>query len=395
MRHACRIALWMALAGSLGCGDGGGSSKDSRDATPTTTPTPVASATAKSTPVAAANAWSVGDRSDPDGPDQPGLGGGIILRSSDGGAHWVQTFLEPGSFAGIAFADATRGWAVGFRSGAGEILRSDDTGLSWASQRAGVPFDVFNLFGVQALSRDVAIAVGSGAPIPGTANAPSVILRTEDAGVSWAVVPIATGGGGDPTRTPLASVCIAPTGTGIVVGSGMNTAIATRTSDNGHTWMDVTTRVVGTSAGELFDVACRDDEFWVATNGTTFARYSADGGETWRDVTVPADVAALAGISAPARGVAVAVGIDSSNGALIIRTEDAGVTWTRQPIEGIVGEGTLHDVAFAGPDDGTAVGGRSTTPGSLTVLSPTQGATWTSGVPLDGFVRLLDVARIP
>jgi photosystem II stability/assembly factor-like uncharacterized protein len=294
-------------------------------------------------------------------------------------------------FAGIAFADATRGWAVG-----SEIWRSDDTGLSWASQRAGVPLDVFNLFGVQALSRDTAIAVGSGAPIPGTANAPSVILRTEDAGVSWTVVPIAPGGGGDPTRTPLASVCIAPTGTGIVVGSGMSTAIAARTTDDGRTWTDVTTRVVGTSAGELFDVACRDDEFWIATNGRTFVRYSVDAGETWRDgVPVTLDTA-VAGISAPAPGVAVAVGAEA-NQPLIVRTDDAGRTWTRQPIDGFTGEGALYDVSFAGPHDGTAVGERGTTTGSLTVLSPTQGSSWTNGEPffLDGFVRLRDVARIP
>jgi hypothetical protein len=352
----------------------------------------VATATPQSTPVAAANAWSVGDRAEPGEPSQRD---GIILRSSDAGAHWTPTFTEANSLlAGVSFADATRGWAVGFRSGSGEILRSDDSGLTWSSQRAAVSVDGFDLTAVQALSREKVVAVGGGAPLPGTADAPSLILRTGDAGVTWTVALIAAGDSGDQSRTRLSSVCITSAGMGIAVGSGMSTRLGARTSDAGITWTDITTSLAGTTAGELFDVACLDDEFWVATNGATFARYSADSGQTWGDVAVPANVAALTGISAPARGVAVAVGLDTANQPLIIRTDDAGGTWTRQPIDLTAGEGVLNDVSFAGPDDGTAVGEQAAA-GSLTVVSPAQGSTWTSGTPLDGFVRLLDVARIP
>jgi photosystem II stability/assembly factor-like uncharacterized protein len=140
-------------------------------------------------------------------------------------------------------------------------------------------------------------------------------------------------------------------------------------------------------------VACLADEVWIATNGGTFVRYSEDAGGTWRDVAVPTDVAVLGGISAPARGVAIAVGLDATNHPLIIRTADGGATWGRQPIDGSTGEGFLNDVSFASSAAGTAVG-QLNSPSSLTAISENQGITWTSGDSLAGDVQLRDVARI-
>ncbi len=399
-----RMILYAMFAVSVGCGSGGSSGNDNRDPDPTSTP--AATATPQPTPEDRASAWSVGDRSEPGGPDTPGRVEGIILRSTDAGAHWTQTLsVEGAGFEGVSFADASRGWVVGFSGGAGEILRSDDSGLTWASQRAAVPLDgIFSLHAVQALSRDTVVAVGGGVPLQGTGDAPGLLLRTENAGATWTVVPIPTGGGGDSTRTRLVSVCITPGGTGLAVGSGTSTRLVVRTSDHGMSWTDITTRVVGSTAGELLDVACHEDEFWVATTGNTlagtFVRYSADRGATWRDA-LPVELnTGIVGISAPGRGVAVAVGGDAMNQPLILRTEDAGVTWTRQPIEGIATEWSLNAVSFAGPNDGTAVGAPSGLPpgetGSLTALSPTEGSsTWTRGESLEGFVSLYDVARIP
>ncbi len=398
MRGAWRVILCTALVAAVGCGDGGGSGNDNGNPDPTSTATPgvAPTATSQSTPVPRANAWSVGARS------EPGRIDGIILRSSDAGAHWTETLsVEGADFGGVSFGDASRGWVVGFSGGSGEILRSDDSGLTWESQRAAVRLDdTFSLHAVQALSVDRVVAVGGGAPIQGTGNAPSLILRTDDAGATWTVAPITPGGGGDPTRTRLTSLCITSSGAGIAVGSGTTSVLAARTSDNGLSWTDVTALVQGSSAGELFDVACLGDEFWITTNGETFVRYSADGGTTWRD-TLPVELdEGIVGIDTPAPGVAVAVGVDAMNQPLITRTEDAGVTWTRQPIEGITQEWSLNDVSFAGPSDGTAVGAPAGLPagdsGSLTVLSPREGSsTWTRGESLEGFVSLYDVARIP
>ena len=401
VRDVWRMALYAVLVTIAGCGNGGGSGNDNRAVDPTSTPTPpltptpIASSTPtpQTTPVSAANAWSVGARVEAGGPDVPGREDGLILRSTDAGAHWTPTLtVADALFEGVSFADASRGWVVG----SGEILRSDDGGLTWASQRTAVPLSRFSLEAVQALSRDTVVAVGGGEPLQGTGDAPSSILRTEDAGTTWTVLPISPGGGGDPTRTRLQSVCITPAGTGLAVGTGTTSRLVARTADHGASWADITARVASSTGGEFFDVTCLDDEFWITTDGATFVTYSADGGGNWHSVVVPHDVAGLTGISAPARGVAIAVGVDATNHPLIIRTSDAGLTWTRQPIDGSVGEGGLNDVSFAG-DSGTAVGGPQdlSATGSVTAISQTQGLNWTAGDSLEGRVSLHDVARLP
>lgn len=399
MQRFMRIVPCVVLAVGVGCG--GGSGSDGRNPSSTPTPPIVATATPQSTPLARANAWSVGARFEPIGSEGALLDYGIILRSSDAGAHWTETYArEHARFAGVSFADESRGWVVG----SDEILRSDDGGLTWISVRAAVPIEVFVLQAVHAVSRDVMVGVGGGAPILGTGDAPSLILRTEDGGATWTVPPIAAGGGGDPARSRLGSVCLTSAGTGLAIGAAMNAQLAVRTTDRGASWIDVTLAVEGSPGGGFVSVACHEDEWWVLTNGRTsigelLVRYSPDGGGQWRDVGVPADPnAGLTSISAPAPGVAVAVGLDETNRPLIVRTDDVGVTWRRQLIEGSASGTFLNAVSFAAPDDGTAVGGRldDTSPmGSLTALSPRQGSTWTLGEPLEGFVYLWDVERIP
>lgn len=400
MRRAERTLLGVLLIIGVGCGGGDGSGKGSPG--PDATSAPSASASPTPTPIAPANAWSVGDRSHAGGPDTPGRIEGIVVRSTDGGAHWTETLtVEGASFADVSFADASRGWVVGYGQGSGAILRSDDGGVAWVSQRATVPVELFDLTAAQALTRDLVVAVGGGAPIPGTGDAPALILRTVDAGATWTVVPIPANGGGDPTRTRLAGVCITPTGAGIAVGSGMSTRLVVRTSDFGASWVDITARAAGSSVAELFDVACYEDELWITTNGGTFVRYSGDGGITWRDVLPITLDTAIGGIAAPSRGVAVAVGVDDAGQPLILRTEDRGGSWARESIDGFAREGCLADIALGGADDALAVGEAGCLvlaqppPGSLTLIGDSRQDAWNAGAPISGYVRLRGVDRIP
>ena len=399
MQRFLRIVPCVVLAVGVGCG--GGSGSEGRNPPSAPTPAIVVTATPQPTPLARANAWAVGARFEPIGSDGAFLDYGIMLRSSDAGAHWTETYArEHARFLGVSFADDSRGWVVG----SDEILRSDDGGLDWISVRAAVPIELFVLQAVQAVSRDVVVAVGGGAPILGSGDAPSLILRTEDGGATWTVPPCASGGGGDPSRSRLGSVCITPAGTGLAIGAAMNAQLAVHTADYGASWIDVTLAVQGSPGGGFVSVACNEDELWVLTNGRTstgelLVRYSPDGAGQWLDVGVPADAnAGLTSIGAPARGVAVAVGLDEMNQPLIVRTDDVGITWRRQPIDGSASGTILNAVSFAGPDDGTTVGGRlddSAPAGSLTALSSRQGPTWTVGQPVGGFVYLWDVERIP
>ena len=86
----------------------------------------------------AQHGWAVGDNT---------LTGGVILATSDGGAHWSKANYDDFYFQGVSFADAQHGWAVGYYSSMGSssnlILGTADGGVSWSIQKmspiAGAP----------------------------------------------------------------------------------------------------------------------------------------------------------------------------------------------------------------------------------------------------------------
>ena len=76
----------------------------------------------------------------------------------------------------VAFADATRGYAVGAK---GIVLRTDDGGATWKDQESGL---TTNLFAVSAASRDEALVAGD----------QGRVLTTKDGGKTWSVQPTIT-----------------------------------------------------------------------------------------------------------------------------------------------------------------------------------------------------------
>ena len=82
----------------------------------------------------AQHGWAVGvDDRKPDN-------GGLILATTDGGAHWqVQKAGTTNQLFDVAFTDATHGWAVGEEyARGGTILATTDGGAHWQVQRSGV-----------------------------------------------------------------------------------------------------------------------------------------------------------------------------------------------------------------------------------------------------------------
>src|SRR6516164_5572664 len=97
-------------------------------------------------------------------------GGGIILRTEDGGVTWsLRASGTTRTLRAISFGDANTGFAVG---AAGTILRTDDGGETWGAQTTGSS-NLLN--GVSFVNPSVGTAVGE----RGT------ILRTEDGGATW------------------------------------------------------------------------------------------------------------------------------------------------------------------------------------------------------------------
>ena len=82
------------------------------------------SACATSHPSLGSYGWGVGE-------------GGVILATTDGGAHWVKQHSgTTDDLNDVAFADVRHGWAVGAsrRLAAGVVLATTDGGAHWVKQ---------------------------------------------------------------------------------------------------------------------------------------------------------------------------------------------------------------------------------------------------------------------
>lgn len=108
-------------------------------------------------------------------------GNGVILRAADGKDFKQVASPVDITLTGLAFADASNGWAVGHD---GAILHSADAGASWALQN-WQPDQNAPLFGVLPLSTQQIITVG----------AFGTIKASEDGGKTWADIdaPAVTG----------------------------------------------------------------------------------------------------------------------------------------------------------------------------------------------------------
>jgi len=384
------IAAVAAILVLGGCGSDGGSGESANQ--PTSNPTPSPTATAEML----ANAWTVGSvvSSEAGVPDEH-----VVLRSFDGGHTWIETFRGDASLAGISFADRRNGWAVGVD----EVLRSEDSGATWVSQRSRVPVAILQAIAVLARSSLRAIVVGGR---QGTAlGAPSLILVTNDGGQTWTEAPITGGQGGSLDRALLRAVCVSEADIGIAVGRGISDASATvvRTLDGGATWHDITNLVSGGGAGSLLNlnaVGCVGQNLWIVGQGTRQIVHSADGGMTWEDQTAniaPSGAFALFGTAFANATTGFAVGADGSM-PVAFRTIDAGATWERRPISGADGPGLLLGVALVSEGSATAVGlrGEEGNPqSSLTVTTDDGGGTWEATTASVDALVLRAIARQP
>ena len=250
-------------------------------------------------------------------PATPGLdawlvSGRTIWHTADGGAGWTRQ-LEgaPRHLVGVAFADASHGWAVGTH---GLVLATTDGGASWQTQASVGP----NLWHVACVDARHAWAIGpagqlvsttdGGASwrtrlVPGVANstpgdvglafadarhgwvaAGHVILSTPDGGATWTVQ----------RRRPgewLAAVACSDARHAWAVGNaGGDQPLVLATSDGGATWqrqhVGRPDLVYGNFA--LSTVACSGDRLaWAASSSQHLLSLTRDGGRSWRVSACP------------------------------------------------------------------------------------------------------------
>jgi photosystem II stability/assembly factor-like uncharacterized protein len=262
------------------------------------------------------------------------VGNGGILATTNGGATWgTRSSGSWASLYGIAFSDATRGWAVGE---GGAIRATVDGGATWSAQRSGSDA---SLYGVAFSDASRGWAVGDG----------GAILATTNGGATWS-----TQNSG--SSAWLFGVAFADATHGWAVGDG-GTILAT--TNGGATWSTQNSA----STARLYDVTFVD-----ATRGWAVGRNGAllmttSGGATWS--------AQNSGTTEWLEGVTFRNDSDGwvvGRGGTILATTNGGATWSAQNSGS---SARLWAVTFVSATQGWAVG-----EGGTILVTTNGGATW-------------------
>jgi photosystem II stability/assembly factor-like uncharacterized protein len=280
-------------------------------------------------------------------------GGGVFMRSADGGATWSTSFAIGSSVNAMHFVSSTLGYVVGDQ---GFIARTDDGGQTWTPQISTVQT---TLNDVHFFDANLGLAVGDG----------STILHSTDGGTTW--TPVTVPGFGNAYGVSFADADVA-----ITVGTN---GARLRSVDGGASWtrLDVPVNVVETRT-------LRSVIFTSATTGFAAGGQSNpimrtdDAGQTW--AKVPGASASGATDGSCGFGAIALLGnkgLAAATCGWLAHSSDGGVSWTKFPAVGLHLETDTFDVAFgAGSAVAVAVGGE----GQL-YRTTNAGASWTSLFP--------------
>ncbi len=272
------------------------------------------------TPTDAGDLWAVGWAT----PFSPGIYGdfdgeaGVVYRCGDG-VRWKQQEIDEGAvLTSVDFAGSA-GWIAGLE---GRVRHTADGGTNWQELTAGTSRDIYD---IQALDAESAIAVADDRQL-----GRYVIMRTADAGASWATHPM------DSPRDLLKRVSILGPSHVLVAGTRLlptgKRGLLLESTDGGVTWSQ---RLLQSCTRTVRDMTFIDDSRgWILastgmmedrksyTNYGTQLLRTADGGVSWQ--TVSLGQVSETGLYAVAFG-------DPSNGWLfgdkVLKTSDGGLTW--------------------------------------------------------------------
>jgi photosystem II stability/assembly factor-like uncharacterized protein len=387
------------------CGGGG-----REGAPPAATPSPAAATPIPTTPVSPAATTPIPTTTVPlAGLVAWAAGANQVLRSDDGGSHWI-SIQNPGGRR-LAFVDRDTGWLIG---GSSFIVHTIDGGRQWANQTKNIAGVLPVLIDVAALDGMRAVAVGSENPVDDPARShdgPPVVLVTSNGGATWRRARL---DGVDPSllaEVRLTSVCLTTAGLGLATGTDFKNfeqTVVLITRDAGETWENITARLplrfsarVGCTPGE---------QLWFLAGESTVVR-SSDGGLTWEDrgtdLRPNLTPQALTFVD-PSTGWLVAEdpsGVPSAPGRpghriVLLDTQDAGEHWGERLVASDRGELTLA-VDFFDRRRGVVVAQdlhplalpRSSF--GLSFVTTDGGATWTETVHPEPIDALWDVELFP
>jgi photosystem II stability/assembly factor-like uncharacterized protein len=267
--------------------------------------------------------------------DQP-----VVVRSEDGGEHFVPVPIGVQGFglSDITFVDEDHGWAVGSRlggdtrfgpqyGGGGLVLRTGDGGRTW-EVADDLPFDlVGGLRRVAFVDRSHGFALGQ------TRGNNPLLLASADSGSTWQARTV-PGGIGE-----VRDLTFVDDQRGWLLGlSGENkrpdgsiptVAIVMGTTDGGATW-DEQWRMAGMNVWE-FDFTDSQTGFVIgelADRAQSALLATSDGGTSWTLSDVPGRALTTIDFSDARHGW-----VGGMQGACVRVTDDGGRTWASRRVE--------------------------------------------------------------
>lgn len=234
-------------------------------------------------------------------------GSGVILakfssslrRSTDYGATWTQTWSPGVSAANVrSVASVTGAWIASTTTAVFRVTSSDGSG-SWTALPAA---DIGSTGRVSTLHTD-----GASMIIAAPTGANTIPYRTNDAGLTWAELPVSLNNPGVGTTYPSfvrvsASVIIS-----FAVGYGTGVFYGSITTDNGATWTGFTS-TISTSVTGIKSLAANDAGalLLLANNGLAFV--SGDLAANWLELPYGLGTGVPAGTGSGPNALAVSGG---------------------------------------------------------------------------------------
>lgn len=289
--------------------------------------------------------------------------GGVVLRTTDGGATWLARPTPAGDsieFRDVHALNADTAWIMSAGNGtASRIYRTNDGGTTWQLQFLNADTSAFYDC-LTFLNNRIGIAYSD------VSHDRTNILRTDNGGAAWRLLSATAVPAPLPREGAFASsgLCVIATDAkNAFIATGAPGARLFRSRDAGASWsVENTPFVKGTAAG-LTGLAFTDATHGIAVGAdigrlrsdtsSAVVGVTADGGRTWTMRPRPPLPGALSGVAwVPGAGAetAVVVGFGGS-----FYTTDAGKTWTTLNDQIFTGVAAVGKTAWIGGSSGKIV----------------------------------------